>query len=218
MQKLKKLFSKKMMYWSIIGVLAIGGIVYFCNHYIEGFNDKCFITIENLPQNDVALVLGTGKLIKGKYVNRYYKFRIETAAELYHSGKVKHLLLSGDNSRKDYDEPSDMKVDLLKKGIPESAITLDYAGFRTLDSVVRCKEIFGQNKITIVSQKFHNERALFLAEQYDIQAVAINAKMPSVRKKVLAREYLARVKAVLDVFVFGVEPKFLGNKEVIEVS
>jgi SanA protein len=132
---------------------------------------------------------------------------------LFKEGKVDFILVSGDNSTKDYDEPSTIKVDLIKKGIPSNKIYLDYAGFRTLDSVVRCKKIFGQSSITIISQQFHNERAIYIAKLKDIEAVGFNAKDVSVQYgfKTRLRERLARVKMVLDL-IFDKKPKFLGEK------
>ena len=125
--------------------------------------------------------------------------------------------MSGDNSKKDYNETEDMKFSLMEKGVPENRIFEDFAGFRTLDSVVRSKEIFGQSQITIISQKFHNERAVFLAQYYDINAIGYNAKEVSINYglKTHLREYLARVNAVLDVYIFKKEPKFLGDRVVI---
>ena len=122
-------------------------------------------------------------------------------------------MVSGDNGKNNYDEPTDFKNELIKKGIPEDKIFLDYAGFRTLDSVVRAKEVFGQFSLTIVSQKFHNERAIYHAEKHGISAVGFNAKDLSrrYRHKTRLREYFARTKAVLDV-MFRVKPKFLGAK------
>ena len=95
--------------------------------------------------------------------NPFFEKRIETAAELYRIGKIDHFILSGDNRSMYYNEPMAMLKALLKKGVPASAITLDYAGLRTLDSIVRCKQIFGQNKIIIITQPFHSYRALFIS-------------------------------------------------------
>ena len=217
--KFNKNIFQKIFYIGLIGVGALGITIYGSDYIVKrAATGKVFNKIIELPNNDVALVLGTKRLLSANYINNYYQYRINAAADLYLQGKVKHLLLSGDNSRKNYDEPSDMKADLIKLGVPENAITLDYAGFRTLDSVVRCKEIFGQEKFTIVSQPFHNERALFLAQQYDLDVVAYNAKTPFLKKRMIIREYLARVKAVLDVFILRKEPKFLGKKEEILVG
>ncbi len=111
-----------------------------------------------------------------------------------------------------------MKNDLIAKGVPEDRIFEDFAGFRTLDSVVRAKEIFGQDDITIISQKWHNERAIYLAEANDINAIGFNAKGVKITYrfglKTRIREYFARVKVFIDLII-GKEPKFLGKKIII---
>src|SRR5690606_27931598 len=164
-----------------------------------------------------GLVLGAGKFTSNGNINLYYKYRVEAAVDLYNSDKIDYILISGDNGTTDYDEPTDFKNDLIAKGIPAERIYLDYAGFRTLDSVVRAKEIFGQNTFTIISQKFHNQRAIYLAKSYGIDAIGYNAKdvMGAYGLKTQIREYMARAKASLDVF-FNVEPKFLGDKITID--
>lgn len=168
---------------------------------------------EALKSNKVGLVLGAGKYTSNGNINLYYQYRLEAAILLFKSGKIKFILVSGDNSRKDYDEPSNFKNDLIRRGIPANKIYLDYAGFRTLDSMVRAKEIFGLSEFTIISQKFHNERALFLAHQHDINAIAFNARNIKGRYgfKTKLREYLARSKAAIDI-LFKVKPKYLGKK------
>jgi len=173
---------------------------------------KIFNTTEDIPYNKVGLLLGTGKILSNGRVNLYYKYRIQAAVELFNAGKIDFILVSGDNSRKDYDEPSTIKNDLVEEGIPAERIYLDYAGFRTLDSVVRCKEIFSQNSITVISQQFHNERAVYIAEKKNMQAVGFNAKDVSVHYgfKTQLREKFARVKMVLDL-LFGKKPKYLGE-------
>jgi len=174
---------------------------------------KVFDSSTKIPKNKVGVVLGTTKLLSNGNVNLYYKYRLRAAIELFKKGKITHILVSGDNSTKTYDEPTDFKDDLIRAGIPESRIYLDYAGFRTLDSMVRAKEVFGQDEFTVISQKFHNERAVYLAEHFDIKAIAFNAKDVSGRYglRVQLREYLARVKVFVDV-LFNVQPKFLGKQ------
>jgi SanA protein len=142
------------------------------------------------------------------------------AAMLYAMGKIDHFILSGDNSTKYYNEPVEMRKALIGKGVPESVITLDYAGLRTLDSVVRSKKIFGQNKILIITQPFHSYRALFISRYYDMDAVAMVAEDPDLEHtfKVRLREYLARTKAVLDLYIFKTDPRFLGEKEEIIIT
>lgn len=163
---------------------------------------------------EVALVLGCSGSFDTKYTNPYFRYRMEACAKLYKEGKVKKFLLSGDNSRKGYNEPEEMKKALIKLGVPEKNIYLDFAGFRTLDSVVRSNKVFGQNKILVVSQKFHNERAIFIANNKGVAAYGFNAKDVTGRlnRDTSFREYLARVKAVLDLYILKTEPKFLGEQ------
>jgi SanA protein len=164
-------------------------------------------------------VLGASqKTVRGT-TNLYFSYRIQAAYQLFKAGKVSYLLLSGDNHIKGYDEPSDMRNALLALGVPDSCIVLDYAGFRTLDSVVRCNEVFGEDSITVISQEFHNQRALFIASKNNIDAIGFNAqevnKNYSFRTRV--REYFARVKCVLDIYVLYTSPHFLGDKIYIGV-
>lgn len=212
---------KKLLIASVI-ILALPCLmVVFSNTLVyKVSHDKIFTDVSALPANDVGLVLGTSSRSRSGNENLFFKYRIEAATELYKAGKIKHILVSGDNHYANYNEPRDMMNALKAKGVPAEAITLDYAGFRTLDSVVRCKEIFGQNSYTIISQEFQNERAIFLASQNGINAIAYNAHAVSYKhsKMVYVREYFARAKAVLDVYVLRKKPKFLGEKEHIQLS
>lgn len=213
-------FIKKIFFYGLAALLLLLLFLVVCNYWVTSSSKaKVFDTHKDIPTNDIALVLGTIKTTSRGYDNPYFYNRIAAAERLFKMGKVKHFIVSGDNSRKGYDEPTDMRDALMARGIPESAITLDYAGFRTLDSVVRCKEIFQQEKITIISQAFHNYRALFIAQKYDIEAVAFNAKdhFENVNTKVGFREYLARCKAVLDLYILNKQPKFLGDKIDIKI-
>lgn len=173
-----------------------------------------------LPDNDVALVLGTSSRLSDGAPNPYFILRMERAAELYKKGKVKHILVSGDNRTKYYNEPQKMKEALMKMGVPAADITLDYAGLRTLDSIIRGKKIFGQEKITIVTQKFHAYRALFISNYYDIEAVAMATdKLPSdMSVSVRLREIMARPLAIWDLYIVKKEPKFLGKKEDVKIN
>ncbi|QXC56554.1 vancomycin high temperature exclusion protein [Vibrio mimicus] len=174
---------------------------------------------QNTPPFQVAVVLGTSKYI-GKTLNEYYTNRIDAAIELYQQGKVRNFLLSGDNAHRSYNEPWTMKRDLLRAGIPAENISLDYAGFRTLDSIVRAKQIFETNNFLIITQRFHCERALFIAHYQDIQASCLAVPGPSSHSgfKVRLREVFARAYAVFDLFIFDTQPKFLGPKEPIIVE
>jgi SanA protein len=196
----------------IVGLL-LGLSVFGIHFWVKNANkNRLFSSVDEIEHNKVGLVLGTSKYLSTGSINLYYKSRIEAAEALYKAGKIDFILISGDNSTKSYDEPSTFKLDLIDRGIPENKIYLDYAGFRTLDSVVRSKKIFGQTKLTFISQKFHNERALFLAKQKGIEAVGYNAKdVPiSYGRTTQIRELLARVKMMVDLII-GVKPKYLGD-------
>ena len=179
-------------------------------------NGKLYNDVSTIPYNKVGLLLGTGKYIDNRYLNPYYEYRILASESLLKAGKIKYLIISGDNSRKDYNEPQTMKDDLVKKGIDSNVIFLDYAGFRTFDSMVRLREIFSQEKVTVVSQQFHNERALFIAQRENIDAIAFNAQDVKGREgfSIQMREKLARVKMFID-FLTNKKPKFLGPKVAI---
>ncbi len=201
---------------NIILSLSLGLLLFvFLANYVIKSNgsSKVYSNVNDIPSNKVGLILGTAKYLTNGNVNLYYKYRLSAAIKLYQKGKIKFIIVSGDNSTKSYDEPTEFKKDLIKAGVPGANIYLDYAGFRTLDSVVRVKEIFGQENITIISQQFHNERAIYLAEHFNVKAIGFNAKSVSKRYgfKVQLREYLARVKVFVDI-VFNVKPKFLGKK------
>lgn len=198
---------------TFLGILAFAFAV-ICNRtIISGAKNKTFSNLKNIPHNKVGVILGASKFTNNKNINLYYKYRLEAAEALYNAKKIDFILISGENSTKDYDEPTDFKNDLIAKGIPANKIFLDYAGFRTLDSMVRAKQIFSLTECTIISQKFHNERAIYLAKKNNINAIAYNAKDINGRYglKTKIREYLAKTKAVLDV-IFRVKPKFLGKK------
>ncbi|MGY6649268.1 SanA/YdcF family protein [Wenyingzhuangia sp. IMCC45574] len=206
----------KKILFSLFVVLVISAVVPF--YIIELKTEKnVFNDVESIPKNKVGLVLGTSKRLRNGYINLYFKYRIEATVALFKQGKIDVVLVSGDNRTKYYNEPIDFKNELIKKGIPEDKIVLDYAGFRTLDSVIRAQKVFGQNTFTIISQEFHNKRAVYIASLNGIKTVGFNAK--DVNKKygfkVYLREYLARTKVFVDV-LFNVQPKFLGPKILIK--
>jgi SanA protein len=214
MSWLKKLFGLKLVKWAIGLFILVIATTWFCNRWvINSTRGQLYNTVESVPFRKIGLLLGTNKTWHGAE-NPYFKYRIDAAVELYRAGKIKHIIVSGDNHLSYYDEAKDMKDSLLKQGVPDSCITLDYAGFRTLDSMVRCLEIFGQDSVTVISQAFHNERAIFIANYYKMHAVAFNAQDPptvfSLQTRV--REYLAKFKAVLDLYLLHTSPHFLGEK------
>src|SRR5262249_21237950 len=147
--------------------------------------------------------------------------RIDAAVALHQAGKVRHLLVSGDNHIKSYDEPTDMRDALVAAGVPTNAITSDYAGFRTLDSVLRAKSGFGLTRFTIVTDAFHCPRALWIAQRHGLDAVAFAApdvKLRGWSARVKAREILARAWCALDLYVLARQPRFPGPPEPIQLS
>lgn len=209
MKIIKKLIKIFLLLF-VVGFLFI----LFANYTIKSKSDDFLYTdISKIPNCKTALVLGTSKTLSNGTPNLYFSYRIKATSDLYKAGKIQYIIVSGDNSIKGYNEPEEMKNDLIAEGIPAEKIFEDFAGFRTLDSVVRAKEIFGQDKFIIVSQKFHNERAVFLANKNGLTAYGYNA--PDVNKyaglKTNLREYLAKAKVFVDL-LFGVEPKFGGEK------
>lgn len=175
-------------------------------------------SITRIPKNKVALVLGTSKYSRNGNPNLFFKYRMVASGRLYTQGKAEHFIASGDNSYSYYNEPQDMKKALIAQGIPADKITLDYAGFRTFDSMVRSKKIFGQDSLTIITQGFHCYRALFIARFYNIQAIALaSGGVPEGHSSLaLYREYLARCKAVIDLYLLHKKPRFLGEPIIIE--
>lgn len=205
---------KKIVLYLNIGFFALILVVFLVDRNVKTTTaTQLYTDVNKVPYNKVGVVLGTSKYAVGGRVNLYYKYRIEAAAKLFLAEKINYILVSGDNGSKNYDEPTKMKADLVKYGIPEDRIVMDFAGFRTLDSVVRANEVFQLTDYTIISQQFHNERALYLANYFKHNTVGFNAKGVSYRYgfKVKIREYLARVKMTLDL-ILGVTPKFLGDK------
>lgn len=167
----------------------------------------------SIPPQEVALLLGCSEYLSDGRLNLYFLHRVNAAAELYHAGKCDYLLVSGDHSTKEYNEPETMRRALINRGVPDEKIVSDFAGFRTLDSVVRAKEVFQQDALIVVSQKFHNERAIFIGEHHGIDLTGFNAANvgASVHAQTWLREKLARFKTALDLFVTRSQPKFLGD-------
>lgn len=216
-KRLRRLLLIGCLGTALAGVGALGLNAWI----VRSTRSAVFTELSVVPPNDVALVLGTGKLLRGSgRVNPHFRKRTEAAAALYHAGKVKHLLLSGDNHIASYDEPTDMAEALMALNVPPAAMTLDYAGFRTLDSVVRARKVFGQSQVTIVTDDFHTARAVFLARHAGLDAVAFSSAKVSTRfsARTRVREVGARVKAVLDVYVLQTSPRFLGEPVEIHVA
>jgi SanA protein len=169
---------------------------------------------EAMPHRRVGLVLGCPKILAHGRRNFFFRYRIEAAATLFQAGKVDYLLVSGDNLSAGCTEAADMQEALIGAGVPAGKIYCDFAGLRTLDSVVRAREIFGQTELAIISQKFHNERAIFLAKRHGLDAIGFNARTLGGLHDFtsLCREQFARVRAVLDAYLLDTQPKLLGDK------
>ena len=170
--------------------------------------------ISGLPHKRVGLVLGCAPILSSGAPNWFFENRIEAAAAAFRAQKVDYLLVSGDNHIATYDEPTTMKKALLRLGVPEDRIVLDYAGFSTLDSVIRAKKVFGLSEFCIITQRDHALRAIYIAKANGIDAVAFPAKDVSTLSglRTRMRESLARVRTLFDVHVLGRKPHFLGAK------
>ena len=213
---MRKIF--KIKGWRGFVKLAIFGlllVIAWSNYSVWSVSsDYVYENMGDVPVCKTGVLLGTSKMMANGTQNLFFTYRIDAAVSLYKAGKIKHILISGDNGTKDYNEPDDMKQALIAKGIPAAKIHLDYAGFDTYDSMIRASKVFGQRKFIVISQKFHIERAVYIARKSDIEAYGFAAqevkKMGGFKTKV--REVFARVKAFKDV-LFGVEPTYLGESE-----
>lgn len=171
--------------------------------------------LEELPRQATGLVLGTSPRSARKGgANPFFEMRMDAAAALYHAGVVKRLLLSGDNRRADYNEPAAMREAMRQRGLPDNALALDYAGFRTLDSVVRARKVFQlEEGVVIITDDFHLPRALFLADQTGLKAVGFAGRpVPWSRSaRTRIREWFSRARAILDIYLWNTQPHFLGD-------
>jgi SanA protein len=196
-------------------VLGLVAVVAYANFTaIWGSRGRLFTDVAELPPTEVGLVFGTTDRVSGRE-NLYFRYRIDAAVRVWKSGKIKTLIVSGDNRSQYYNEPEKMRQALVERGIPSKRIVCDYAGLRTLDSVVRAKEIFGADSILFISQRFQNERAIYLAEAHGIDAYGFDAQDVGTHAgglKTKIREVGARVKMWLDVNFLGTRPIHLGEK------
>lgn len=199
-----------------LGLLALAPlVVILISHLVIewGTRGTIYDDPHAIPFNKVGLVLGTARHRPEGGINPYYQYRIDATLALYKAGRIAFVLVSGDNGSVYYNEPDTIKKDLVAGGIPENRIFLDYAGFRTLDSMIRAKIVFGLDAVTVISQEFHAERAVFIGRHKGIQALGFSAQAVegSQGLKVQLREYLARVKVFMDL-TFNTQPRFYGNR------
>jgi SanA protein len=205
-------------YMVLLSMALVIVLVLTANRVIEKTaKDLVYDQVDLVPYNKVGLLLGTSRTLSHGRPNRYFFNRTKAAVDLYNHHKVSYIVISGDNGRESYNEPQAMKEELMKRGVPEGVIFLDFAGFRTYDSVIRLNRIFGQKSFTVISQKFHNERAVYIAKAFGWQAVGYNATDVDAYHgfKTKQREKLARVKVFVDL-LFNKKPKFLGDPVVIK--
>ncbi len=215
MRFLKKISFKNVFKWSFIFALFL---FVWANIWVH-VESKNFVfqNAKKLPSVKVGLLLGTSRSLQSGNTNPFFEYRVQAAYELYRTGKIKHILISGDNSKLSYNEPEDLKNALLALGVPACNITLDFAGFDTYDSVIRANKIFGQTEFIVISQEFHVKRAVYIGRRFDLGVWGYCSKDVSKSKSFLThfREYFARVKAYLEVKL-NVDPHFLGEKLVID--
>jgi SanA protein len=212
----KKILRRAIMIF-LAGLAVVVAFVAWANFAaVMAGSGRLYNDLAEVPDGRVGLVFGCGDRIGGRE-NLYFRYRIDAAAELWHAGKVTSLIVSGDNRTKYYNEPERMRRALVADGVPDDRIVGDFAGLRTLDSVVRAREIFGVEKVTFVSQRFQNERAAYLAKANGLDFVGYNARDVSGQGglKTKLREIGARVKMWLDVRVLRTRPRHLGERETL---
>jgi SanA protein len=209
-----RLFIRCLFTLVLLNLGGVGLFMFLCYRWVSRAGGlPLFDSVEHIPANDVALVLGTAPLVAGGIPNRYFVSRMNAAAALYHAGKAKVLLLSGNGCGDGYSEPVAMREALMARGVPKEVLLEDPAGIRTLDSVIRAKSVFGFDRLTVISQEFHNRRTLFFCKHFQVNGVALNAD-PVVRDhswRLTCREFAARAIAVLDVCAKRVESSGRSN-------
>ena len=205
---------KNCLKWGMIGITLVAVIIGVCNMVvIRSAKGKTYHMVKEVPYHNAGVLLGTVPYLPNGKENFYFNSRMKAAADLYFAHKISYILATVDNCRRGYNEPEHMRNALLALGVPDSAIVLDYAGFRTYDSMIRAKKVFGQESFIVISQHWHNERAIFIAKHNDMDVVGYDAKDAIARKAYFrnhVREMLAKVKAVYDVCI-DKQPKYLGE-------
>ena len=199
--------KRKIIIWSIAIIAAISALISVCDIFVsKNAAGKTYDEVDSIPHRKVGLILGTSPIsIWNGRRNYYFDHRIKAGADLYKAGKVDWLVVSGGdyrNTENGYDEPVAMRDSLMKQGVDSTRIILDYDGTRTLNSIAKMRDVYCQDSIIIISQEYHNERALYQAKHLGIDAIAFNAKTPGRRTswwRNRGREVLARVKLFIDV-------------------
>jgi SanA protein len=207
-----------LFFWPLLAVTAV---VMGCNLWVViSTQGRVHQTVESIEPMPVGLVLGTTRKIGPDQANPHFDNRLAAAAALFHAGKVRHLLVSGHREVSGYyDEPRDMTARLVELGVPPTSITPDHSGLRTLDSIIRAKKIYGVARLTVISDDFHVSRAIFIADHEGVEAIAFRGAPVDLHHSLRARtrEYFARVKAVIDLYLLHTQPGELGERREILV-
>lgn len=195
-----------------LALLFVGIVAYANITAVWASRGRLYDNVSKVPVTKVGLVFGTTDRINGRE-NLYFRYRIDAAVALWEAGKIKTLLVSGDNRSHHYNEPEKMRLALIKRGIPADRIVCDYAGLRTFDSVVRAKKVFGLDSLLVISQRFQNERAIYIAKAHGIDARGFNAQdvLTTGGLKTRVREVGARVLMWLDIHFLDTRPRHLGD-------
>ncbi|HBO39052.1 MAG TPA: hypothetical protein DD638_10360 [Pasteurellaceae bacterium] len=210
---LSKLPLKRFARYFVIISFAFAGLIITLDQGIGFYVRKDIYTdITTVPYRPYGVLLGTSKYIAPNTPNLFYNNRLMAAKNLFDTQKISYLLLSGDNRTLYYNEPRTMARDLKKMGIDEKVLFPDYAGFRTLDSIIRAKEVFKAEPMTIITQRFHCERALFIAKYHHIDAICFTADNPDIYTMTRIRETFARILMLWELFTEKA-PYFLGDPE-----
>lgn len=207
-------FLRGLCYLTMICLLSFIIFIVLALFRISANAFETYDSLNNIPHNEVGLLLGTSSKMSDGQPNPFFNNRIRAAAMLYRKGKIDYILVSGDNRHISYNEPRQMTNALVRAGVPKDRIVSDYAGFSTIDSVARASKVFMLKKVTIISQEFHNERALFIAKNEGMEAIAFNASDPTSffnHYSVYIREFFARIKCILDIYFLNTQPTFLGE-------
>lgn len=204
----------KYVAWLVISLCFILGLSLILIDQAIGFyvRSQIYTDINQLPKRPYGVVFGTAKYVAKNKPNLYYQYRLQAANALFKQNKVDYLLLSGDNRTAQYNEPRNMYQDLRKMGIGNEFLYMDYAGFRTLDSVIRANQVFQAHSVTLITQRFHCERALFIANYYHIDAICYAAQSPKLHYSLRIREFFARLLLIWDL-ISQKAPHFLGDPE-----
>ncbi len=204
----------------ILGLTGLVGIGAANWRMLTRHPERLFTALEKIPERRVALVLGANPLTSSGHPNLHFVYRMDATAALFHAGKIGHVLVSGDNHFSTYDEPTAMKAALVARGVPAEAITCDFAGFRTLDSVKRAQAVFGLTQCTIVTQRYHLPRALEIARVCGLDAIGFCTSDLPIRHSLRTelREIIARTMATIDLYVLHRQPRFTGPFEPIIIS